>query len=169
MRKIIEDTANEIEDVKQEELFFTLLNGKSITEEIETSRGKFVVKFPKQKDLLAIDRKCAIMRAGIPASSFDENANFNIQKVAFLDVTVTSGETWFTKLKNDVTKNFSWGDMPDSNFVDEVWVKAWTFRNKIQESFGQHEKQADNKSTDGQDVQATLDDGLFSGITDNDK
>ena len=76
------------DDKKQEDIFYSLLNGKTVKETIETSRGNFVVKFPKQKDLIAIDRRVAAMRNGIPAANFDNDATFNLYKVAFLDVVV---------------------------------------------------------------------------------
>lgn len=91
--------ADVFDDEKQEDIFYALLNGKTVKETIETSRGKFVVKFPKQKDLMFIDRKIAAMRGGLPASSFDDMANFAMQKVAYLDVVIESGENWFNNIK----------------------------------------------------------------------
>ena len=84
---------------KRRDIFYTLLNGKTVTEKIETSRGEFVVKFPKQKDIMQVERRAALMRGGIPAESFDRNANFDFQKVAFLDVVVESGPDWFNSAK----------------------------------------------------------------------
>ncbi len=51
--EIKEETKQEevFDEAKQEDMFYTLLNGKNVTETIETSRGKLVVRFPKQKDL----------------------------------------------------------------------------------------------------------------------
>jgi hypothetical protein len=148
---------------KEDDVFFTLLNGKTLTEDIETSRGKFVVKFPKQKDLMAIDRRVAAMRGGLPAESFDSAANFNLQKVAFLDIVIESGEKWFNNLKKE-NDNFTWGDMPDSNFVDEVYIKAWTFRCNVQKQFEQNEDKADNGADDTQNVPADVGNGLFSDV-----
>ena len=101
-------SGNEVfDDEKQEDIFYSLLNGKTVKETIETSRGKFVVKYPKQKDLMYIDRRIAAMRGGLPASSFDDMANFAMQKVAYLDVVVESGEPWFNNVK-EKNKSFSW-------------------------------------------------------------
>ncbi len=155
--------ADVFDDEKQEDIFYALLNGKTVKETIETSRGKFVVKFPKQKDLMFIDRRIAAMRGGLPASSFDDVANFAMQKVAYLDTVIESGEAWFNNIK-EKNKSFSWGDMPDTDFIDEVYVKAWSFRLKVQADFGSHEKKADKGTTVKEDVSETVDNGLFSGV-----
>lgn len=151
------------DEAKQEDIFYSLLNGKTVKETIETSRGKFVVKFPKQKDLIAIDRRVATMRSGIPAANFDDNANFNLQKVAFLDAVVESGEDWFNNLKKK-NENFSWGDMPDIDFINEVYIKAWSFRTKVQDNFRRHEEKTDNGTPDSENIQDSVGDGLFSGV-----
>ncbi len=149
---------------KQNDIFYTLLSGKTYKETVETSRGEFVLKFPKQKDVMQIDRRVALMRGGVPAESFDAIANFNLQKVATLDVMVESGPKWFDNLKSK-NPNFSWGDMPDGNFIDEVYSKAYTFRAEVQRKLiGDEEKTADTVS-DGESVPADVDNGLFSGVT----
>ena len=155
--------AEVFDDARQEDIFYSLLNGKTVKETIETSRGKFVVKFPKQKDLMFIDRKIAAMRGGLPASSFDDMANFAMQKVAYLDVVIESGEDWFNNIK-EKNKSFSWGDMPDTDFIDEVYVKAWSFRLKVQSNFRGNEKTTDKGTADAEDVQDSVGDGLFSGV-----
>ena len=162
------EPADILDDVEQEDLFFKLLNGNTVTEQIETSRGVFTVKFPKQKDLMLVDRRIAAMRGGVPASSFDDTANFTMQKIAYLDVVVVDGDGWFKKIK-EKNNSFSWGDMPDVNFVDEVYVKAWSFRLKVQNYFVGNEEEGDTGSTIGQDVSDSVDDGLFSGVTSKNK
>lgn len=151
---------------EQDDLFYTLLSGKTVKKTIETSRGNFVVKFPKQKDLLAVDKRVCMMREGIPATAFDASANFNLQKVAFLDVVVESGDKWFNNLKKQ--NEFSWRDMPDEDFVNEVYVKAWSFRQEVQAKLRGNETETDNGTTDEADVSAPVDDGLFSGVTTSD-
>lgn len=152
----------EITQEEQDDIFFTLLSGKTLKEEIETTRGKFIVKFPKQKDLLYIDRRVAAMRGGLSAESFDSNATFTMQKVAFLDVVIESGEAWFNNLKKN--KNFTWGDMPDVNFIDEVYVKAWSFRDKVQTLFTENEANTDRADSEQKDIPEAVGDGLFSDV-----
>ena len=155
--------AEVFDDEKEEYILYAVLNGKTVRETIETSRGKFVVKFPKQKDLMFIDRKIAAMRGGLPASSFDDMANFAMQKVAYLDVVIESGENWFNNIK-EKNKSFSWGDMPDTDFIDEVYVKAWSFRLKVQSNFRGNEEKTDKGSIVEENVSETVDNGLFSGV-----
>lgn len=155
-----EDTANE------RDLFFAMLNGQTVKETIDTSRGKFVVKFPKQKDMLAIDRRIAAMRLGLNAASYDEAGNFNIQKVAFLDVVVESGPAWYEAAKKKDTR-LSWGDMPDTEFVNEVYVKAWSFRLEVQEKLKHSSKHSNTnvaRTDGGTGVQPTVGDDVFAGV-----
>lgn len=148
----------------ENDLFFAMLNGQTVKETIDTSRGGFVVKYPKQKDLLLIDRRVAIMRNGIGANNFDNGGNFNLQKIAFLDVVIDSGPAWYESAKKkDI--NFTWGNMPDSNFVDEVYVKAWTFRLKVQDKLKPIDTKATRGTTENEgDIQQDVGDGLFEGI-----
>ena len=148
---------------KQNDIFYTLLSGKTYKETVETSRGNFVLKFPKHKDVMQIDRRVALMRGGVPAESFDAIANFNLQKVATLDVMVESGPKWYDNLKSK-NPNFSWGDMPDSNFIDEVCSKAYSFRAEVQRKLGGNEEKTADKVSDGEGVPADVGNGLFSGV-----
>ena len=159
--EIRQEETGEIEEDR--DIFFALISGKTVTEELETSRGAFVVKFPKQKDLLYIDRRVAAMRAGIPASAFDASANFAMQKTAFLDAVVESGPAWFNRLKRK-SPSFTWEEVPDTDFIDEVYVKAWEFREKIQAMFRQDKEEGDTRASDGAELSPAVDDGLFSGV-----
>lgn len=155
---------DELDEVKQGELFYELLLGQTVKETLKTTRGEFVAKFPKQRDILAVDRRVALMRGGVAAENFDAAGNFNLQKVAFLDVVIESGPTWFNKLKSR-EGGFSWGDMPDVNFVDEVYLKAWTFRSEVQKRLAEHEGKADSNVPDEKGVSKTVGDGVFSGVS----
>lgn len=163
-----EETLKAFNDNKQNDLFFTLLSGRTIKETITTTRGKFVVKFPKQKDLLFVDRRTAAMRGGIPAENFDTAANYAMQKIAFLDTVIVSGEDWYNNIKKS-NKSFSWGDMPDADFVDEVYVKAWSFRCSVQDDLKRNERKADSGLSDNASVQSDVDNGLFSDVASSDK
>jgi hypothetical protein len=152
-------------DEKKTSLFFSLLNGQTVSETIKTSRGEFEVKYPKQKDIISIGRIAAFMRGGIPAANFDVSSEYEIQKCATLDVMVSGGPAWFEKAKKR-GKNFSWRDVPDARFTDEVYAKALEFRQTIQEQLAGDQKPAAER-TDGEDtggVSSDVDDGLFSGI-----
>lgn len=162
--KLEAEKQQEVDTSKDKEIFFALINGQRVTEILETSRGKFICKFPKQKDLNSIELRIARMRQGLPAVSFDQNANFELMKVATLDELIIDGPDWYqaAKRKNDF---FSWGDVPDTNFVSEVYVKVWTFRQELQEKFKQDKKEADPGELVQTGVPETMDDGLFSEVT----
>ena len=161
--EIKKDAADGLTEGQQEDLFYQLLRGQTVKETIETSRGKFTVKFPKQKDMMLVDKRVAIMRGGVSADSYDITGNFNLQKVAFLDVVVESGEAWFNNLK--ASGSFSWSDMPDQEFVNEVFDKAWTFRQTVQARLRAHEKEPDSKPVEPTGVQQTVGDGVFQGVS----
>ena len=161
--EIKKDSGDALDAEHEEDLFYQLLRGQTVKETIETSRGKFVVKFPKQKDMMLVDKRVAIMRGGVSADSYDITGNFNLQKVAFLDVVVESGEAWFNNLK--ASGNFSWSDMPDQEFVNEVFDKAWTFRQTVQARLRAHEKAADPKPVEQKGVQSAVGDGVFQGVS----
>jgi hypothetical protein len=82
--KIVEgiDTSTKVEKLTEQEhddYFTKLILGKDVTEEVDTERGKFEVKYPKPKDMLAIGKLSASRRDYKPAGAFDvETEMFNI-------------------------------------------------------------------------------------------
>lgn len=150
-------------ELNEDDLFYKLLTGETVQDTIHTSRGDFVVKYPKQKDLMYIDRRAAAMRGGLPAESFDAAAAFSIQKIAFLDVVIVSGEKWFEAVKKK-NSSFSWAEVPDVTFIDEVYTKAWLFRSSVQAKLQKKDKAADPGTSDNADVQSAVGDGLFDGV-----
>lgn len=146
-----------------EDLFYALLTGKTLQETVKSSRGDFVIKYPKQKDLLQVERRVALLRAGIAASAFDDGATWMLQKIAFLDVVVDAGPAWYEAAKKQ-NAQFSWAQMPDPVFVDEVYALAWTFRSTVQKQLAQPESAAHSKGTERADVQETVADGVFEGV-----
>jgi hypothetical protein len=149
-----------------EDLFFQLLNGKTIQEKIKTSRGEFTAKFPKEKDIERIGILVAQRRMGIPAASFDTTTENSIYKCAVLDVMVESGPVWFENAKKKI-KNFSWRDMPDADFIDEVYALAYSFRQTVQGKFKRPDKEAVGKD-ERESMETSLDDGLFSEVASTD-
>jgi hypothetical protein len=149
-----------------DDLFFQLLNGKTIQEKLKTSRGEFTAKFPKEKDIERIGILVAQRRMGITAASFDISTENSIYKCAVLDVMVESGPAWFENAKKKI-KNFSWRDMPDANFIDEVYDLAYSFRQTVQGKFKRPDKEAAGKD-EREGVETSMDDGLFSEVTGTD-
>jgi len=153
-------------DEKRNKLFFSMLNGQTMSDTIKTSMGDFTVKYPKQKDIITIGRIAALLRGGLPASTFDAVSEYEIQKCTTLDVMITNGPAWFEKARKK-DKNFSWRDVPDAHFVNEVYAKALEFRQGVQNQLtGNKEIVAEN--LDGEnagDVSTDVGDGVFSGVT----
>jgi hypothetical protein len=162
--EIKQEKAETLNDDKKSDLFFTMLNGNTVQDTITTSRGDFTVKFPKQGDLINIARLAALMRAGIPAGNFDSSGEYEIQKCATLDVIIDTGPSWFNKIKKDL--NFSWRNMPDAGFVDEVYAKALSFRAAVQEELRGIKSDAVTESAEevSGSVPPDVGGGLFSGV-----
>jgi hypothetical protein len=162
--EIKSDKTEPISEQKKDDYFFTMLSGKTVKEMISTTKGDFEVKFPKQNDLITIARLSAFMRAGMPAGSFDASGEYEILKCATLDTIIDNGPPWFNKIKKD--PDFSWRNMPDANFVDEVYAKALSFRKRVQAKLrGDKEViTAETPEKASGNVSADVGDGVFQGV-----
>ncbi|GHV92006.1 hypothetical protein AGMMS50268_25090 [Spirochaetia bacterium] len=160
--EVTEEIREEEDAENSDDLFFQLLNGKTVREKIPTTRGEFTVKFPKEKDIERIGIITAQRRMGIPAASFDINAENSIYKCAVLDVIVESGPRWYENAKKK-NENFSWRDMPDADFINEVYALAYSFRQTVQAKLKRPDKTP--AGGDGQPgVETDVGDGVFSGV-----
>jgi hypothetical protein len=162
--EIKSDKTEPMSEQKKNDYFFTMLSGRTVKETISTARGDFVIKFPKQNDLITIARLSAFMRAGMPAGSFDASGEYEILKCATLDTIVDSGPAWFNKIKKD--PDFSWRNMPDANFVDEVYAKALSFRQRVQAKL-RGDKDASGAETPEKvsgNVPPDVGNGVFQGV-----
>jgi hypothetical protein len=160
--EITERKTDKLPEDKADELFYALLNGKTIGDTIKSSRGDFTVKFPKQKDIERIGILTAQRHCGIPAISFDVDTENSIYKCAVLDVMVESGPVWYENAKKR-DENFSWRDMPDTDFIDEVYKKARSFRDTVQKQLKRPEEPLGGE-TDPKGLQKAVGSDLFSGI-----
>lgn len=159
-KKIDNVNENELDD-----LFFAVINGKQITEEIGTKHGVFKVKYPSQKELIDIDVRAAKLRGGIPHENFSMTSNFRIQAIAALDVLVVDGPEWYKKAKQK-NNSFTWGDMPDQDLCNEVYVKAWAFREEVQIKLNGVDEETNNGTDEiGSNIPENVDNGLFEGVT----
>jgi hypothetical protein len=147
---------------KADDLFYSMLNGKTVKDTVKTSRGDFIIKFPKQKDIERIGILAAQRHLGLPARSFDVDTENSIYKCSVLDVMVDVGPPWYESAKKK-NENFSWRDMPDTDFIDEVFVKARSFRDKVQEQLRRTESPMGEESN-SEGVQEAMGDNLFSGV-----
>lgn len=149
---------------KADDFFMQLVRGKDVTEVIETKRGKFTVKYPKQKDIITIGRLVARNHIGLPAECFDKATELKIQVVSTLEVIVVDGPDWWKNAKKE-TENWNWGYVPDETFLNELYLKAYEFRSKVDENFRKVEtKEHLGVSTDSGNDE-TMDYGLFEGLS----
>lgn len=160
--EIIEEKEEEISEKQRDDIFYAIVMGKQITKVIKTSRGDFTVKFPKEKDRSAIDLLEASRRGGVAVESFSPAANSRLNEIATLDVVVIDGPDWYKAAKQR-NKSFSWGDMPDTEFVDSIFVEAWTFFQKVQSRFSSDKESENTENADEANVSETVGGGLFSG------
>lgn len=157
------DEKDELTEIQKENLFESIVRGKDVIEKINTSRGKFEIKFPRAKDLEAIGRLTAYRLNGISEKCFDDATYALIQQIATLDVVVRSGPAWYENAKKE--NGFSWGDIPSQKFIGEVYAKAFEFRFKVQNMLDEVQKNGDKAvaATESADVAGSA--GVFSGIS----
>lgn len=146
------------------ELFMGIVMGKDVTEIVETSKGKFKIKFPRAIDLEEIGRKTAFRLNGIPAKCFDINTYNLMQMIATLDVLVVEGPAWFEKAKRK-NINFSWQSIPSQELIREVYAKAYEFREEVQKKIDSNERETDSRmASDGYSGDNSQP-GLFEGLS----
>ena len=154
-KKILNDT---------NDLFTNIVLGKEVTEEIETTKGKFKVKFPRARDLESIGRILGHRLNGVSVQSIDPFVYNLMQQIASLDILVLEGPSWYENAKNE-GKLTSWGDMPSDMFIQEVYAKAYEFRKKVQEQLEADNKETDREVATNESTDLSTDSGLFEGIS----
>lgn len=163
--EIEEMETQNLSEKEKEDIFTQLLLGQDATGEVETSRGRFTVKFPKEKDRLAIGRLMCINRGGLPISSFDiETENRNLI-CSTLNILVVKAPKWFEDAKKKI-KNFSFEEVPDEEFLLELYQKACSFRDEVQESFRKERKSGLDGVPTKKDVVNNVAGGIFNGVED---
>lgn len=167
MANVVEEIKNVVEEFpkeKADDFFMQLIRGKDVTEEIETSRGKFTVKFPKQKDIVAIGRLVARNHMGISADCFDRDTEVKIKEISTLEVVVVDGPTWWKNAKQE-TENWNWGYVPDEEFLNELFLKAYDFRQKVEKDFSKVKKTENDGISTNTGNTSPMGGGLFEGMS----
>ena len=153
----------ELTEKQKENLFTSIVLGKDVTETIETSRGKFKIKYPRMRDIEEIGRRTAFRLNSLPAMSFDAGIYNLIQKIATLDTLVISGEGWYENAKKEA--NFTWGAIPIQSFIEEVYSKVAEFRFKVQELLERDNDTANREVAAEENSNVSSDAGLFEGMS----
>ena len=157
-----ESGSETLSNEEKDDMFTQLLMGQDAISEVETSRGKFTVKFPKEKDMLAIGRLMCINRGGLPAASFDtETENRNLI-CSTLNILVTGAPSWFENAKTKV-KSFSFEEVPDEEFLLELYQKACSFRDEVQASFKEKKGAESTGIPAGEGVVNNVDANILNG------
>jgi hypothetical protein len=149
---------------QRDDFFVNLVKGKDVTEEIETSKGKFTVKYPKSKDHLVIGQLMSLRRNYKPADAFDKEFDFINAMVSTLDVVVVSGPKWFEDAKK-ANLNFSFAEVPSRAFLTELYGKARIFREEVEPRFSETEESADKRVPPEAGDDASMDGGAFGGLS----
>jgi len=158
-----ENRLDELNEKEKEDLFTRMVMGKDVICDVDTSRGKFTVKYPKQRELYSIGKLMAFRRNGLPSESFDAVADRINLISSTLDVVVVDGPQWYKSAKSE-NKNFSFLEVPDDKFLEELYQKAYTFRAKIYESLNTKTGKDNPGVSAGSGAKDTVDSGPFEGL-----
>jgi hypothetical protein len=158
-----EKTVEKLTEEEKEDFFTKMVMGKDVTEEIETGRGTFTVKYPKPKDVIAIGKIAAYRRNYKPVEAFDvASENDNIM-TATLDVVVVSGPEWYENAKN-ANKFFSFVEVPSRKFLTEFYGKVYSFREQVEKCLDEGETPADQRVPAETGAHDDVDSGAFGGL-----
>lgn len=162
--KNLEQKEETLDESSQNELFMSLIMGKDAVETISTTKGDFVVKFPRAKDIEDIGRRTAFRLNGIAAKCFDYDTYALIQMIATLDVIIVSGPSWYEKAKKR-NINFSWQDIPTLDFIREVYAKAYNFRQEVQKQLESDKGETNIGMANNGDGNSDSQPGLFEDMS----
>jgi hypothetical protein len=161
------DTEKRVEKLTEEErddYFTKMVMGKDVTDEIETSRGTFTVKYPKPKDTIAIGKIAAYRRDYKPAEAFDAASENDNIATATLDVVVVSGPEWYENARN-ANKLFSFTEVPSRKFLAEFYGKVYSFREQVEKCLEEGETPADQRLPSETGAHDVMDGGAFGGLS----
>lgn len=163
LETLVEEKKEELTESQRADLFNAIVLGKDVTEIVETSRGKFKIKFPRMRDIETIGRRVAITLNGNSVMSFDLRTYNLIQEIATLDTLVLEGPAWFENAKKE--QNFTWADCPLQSFIQEVAGKVDDFRLKVQEQLEQTSTESRVGETTAIDSNSDSSGDLFTGLS----
>lgn len=158
------DSVKELTATQKDDLFSKIILGQDITEVIKTTKGDFKVKFPRMSDIEAIGRLVAFRLNGISVQSIDGYTYNLMSQIATLDTLILSGPAWYENAKKE--NNFTWGDMPSRDFLNEVYDAVYTFRQRVQEQL-EPNKKSESTGLDNTENNSVNDNGkgTFDGLS----
>jgi hypothetical protein len=159
-----QDHLEKLTEEKRDDFFTNLIMGKDVVEEVETSRGVFVLKYPTAADLISIGKVAAFRRNYKPVEAFDAETEMLITTTSTLDIVVVSGPKWFEDAKTK-NKNFTFMEVPSREFIAELYGKAYSFREKIEQSFNTSKEPADKPISAERGNAEAVDGGAFGSLS----
>jgi hypothetical protein len=162
----IVDRPPEAEDdksIRETDILQSLLSGKAVQKTLKTSRGEFIARFPNGKERLRIDQLRAVRRRGIPAESFDDQANLNNNVWSTLDVVVIDGPAWYKEARKR-PEGWTWEDGPDEEHTIELYNLVRSFRLDVAEKIKQSKLGRPAEKIESPPDAAAVGDGAFSGL-----
>ena len=117
-----------------DEYFEALLRGESITETIQTRRGKWVVAFQGNAETLAIAQRMSDLIGGRSMESISANQRYWLNIFATLEVLVQKGPKGWDRMRCNY---------PDPFELQEVYRRGLTLRDEVC-GFQRSETVADN-------------------------
>ena len=158
------DPVEKFTDEEKDDLFDNMVMGKDATYFVDTSRGKFKVKYPRAADILTIGNLTAFRRNYKPIESFDAETEMVNVMASTLDVVVVSGPDWYEKAKIKNQK-FSFAEVPSKEFLAELYSKAYSFRSEIEQRFGVGEGSAGKRIPSQKGDDAPVGGGAFGNLS----
>ena len=159
-----QERVEKLTEEKRDDLFTQLIMGKDVTETVETSRGRFIIKYPKAADLMKIGKVAALRRNYKPVEGFDVETEMINMMASTLDVIVVSGPKWFEDAKI-INQNFSFLEAPSRVFLAELYGKAYVFREKVELRIDQAEGSADQRVPSKAGNDDAVDGGAFGDLS----
>jgi hypothetical protein len=159
-----QERVEKLTEERRDDFFTRMVMGKDVTEEVETSRGVFTIKYPKAKDLIMIGRIAAHRRSFKPVEAFDAETEMINVMASTLDVVAVSGPPWFENAKK-MNANFSFLEAPSRAFLAELYGKAYSFRAEVERRLNEAEGTDDKRVSPETGADGPVDGGAFGGLS----
>ncbi len=146
------------EDIeKDNEIFTKILNGKAITEVVETGRGNFTLKYPLQKEYADIIKKRIEYLSGLDISKLTEAEIFMYETASTLDIVIVEKPSWWTNALSVANVDF--------DLIMQIHRGYLSFVTKIQECCKRSDVGRVNREGDELPPTEDMGDGIFSSLT----
>ncbi|MDR1837630.1 MAG: hypothetical protein LBQ89_08235 [Treponema sp.] len=159
-----QERVEKLTEEQKDDLFTKLIMGKDVVETVDTSRGKFTVKYPKAADIIIIGKLAAARRGHKPPGAFDYETEMINMVASTLDAVVVSGPEWFETAKT-ANKNFSFLEGPSRGFLMELYGKAHSFREEIESRLDKNGGSADKRVPAEESDDVSVGGGAFGSFS----